>query len=110
MEALKRKKAEAAREAEAIALADRTAATEVTEAETTFAATTVTNTSAQTAKPTTTAPKKKVAKPKMTAKEKKERSVRSYIPLVDLVIDAYLSWKSRGLYLVYHSSSAEAIP
>ncbi|KAG5641120.1 hypothetical protein DXG03_005960 [Asterophora parasitica] len=69
MEALKAKR----REAEAAA-ADRTAMTEVTDAEITFAGNTTTNTSGQTSK-FGTAPKKKLGKPKLTAKEKKQRSL-----------------------------------
>ncbi|KAG5638400.1 hypothetical protein H0H81_000177 [Sphagnurus paluster] len=69
MEAIKAKK----REAEATA-ADRTAMTEVTEAEVTFSGSATTNTSAQTSK-SATATKKKTGKPKLSAKEKKERSL-----------------------------------
>lgn len=67
--------AKLAREAEAVA--DRTAMTEVTEAEMTYAGNITTSTSAQTVKSAPGA-KKKVAKPKLSAKEKKERSVHLF--------------------------------
>ncbi|KAH0579762.1 hypothetical protein H2248_002599 [Termitomyces sp. 'cryptogamus'] len=71
MEALQAKK----REVEAAAaVADRTAMTDITDIETTFADNSATNTSAQTSK-SASAPKKKPGKPKLSAKEKKERSL-----------------------------------
>ncbi|KAG6820536.1 hypothetical protein H0H93_015707 [Arthromyces matolae] len=72
MAALQAKKREA--EEAALALADKTAMTEATEAETTFTANVSTNTSGPTAKPTGIL-KKKIGKAKLTAKEKKERSL-----------------------------------
>lgn len=81
MEAVKLKAqaaAEAEAEAEAAAaasLADRTAMTDFTEGETTYAGnTTTTISSNKSGLPM----KKKAGKPKMTAKEKKERSVRCF--------------------------------
>lgn len=71
MEALKAKAA-----AQAEAAANRTAMSEVTDAEITYTANATTSTSGQTIKIVTgTGPKKKAGKPKLTAKEKKERSV-----------------------------------
>lgn len=80
MEAIK---AQAAAEAEAaaVSLADRTAMTDFTDAETTYAANTTTNFSAHSSNKSGLPTKKKVMKPKMSAKEKKERSVRFPKPL-----------------------------
>ena len=74
MEALKTK---AAAQQEGEALADRTALTEVTDAEYTVNA--IASISDHTIKTATgTGPKKKPGKLKLTAKEKKERSVRAF--------------------------------
>ncbi|GLB44102.1 putative DASH complex subunit Dam1 [Lyophyllum shimeji] len=113
MEALKAKK----REVEAAAAAaDRTAMTDVTEAETTFPGNVTTNTSGQTAK-SATASKKKPGKPKLSAKEKKERSLEiekiiSCLPLefrgsdpslrrsMETVIEGLMNSALRGVKLV----------
>ncbi|TFK34516.1 hypothetical protein BDQ12DRAFT_613537 [Crucibulum laeve] len=79
MEALRlQAEAEATRQAEAAAtaaLADKTAMTDATEADMTYANTTTTTASAQSSTKTGI-PKKKGVKPKLTAKEKKERSIQ----------------------------------
>lgn len=82
MAALEAKK----REAEA-AVADRTAMTEVTDVETTFANNVTTDTSMQTSK-SVSIPKKKLGKPKLSAKEKKERSVSLLIFQVQSLTDS----------------------
>lgn len=65
--------------AKAEALADRTALTEVTDAEMTYTINATTSSSGNTIKTATgTGPKKKPGKPKLTAKEKKERSVNAF--------------------------------
>lgn len=89
MEALKAKN-QARFEAEGAG--DRTAMTETTEFETTYAANTTTNISGQSGK-VGAAPKKKSGKPKMSAKEKKERSVCA--PLLDVHYQFIASHRSR---------------
>ena len=78
MEALKAKTEAINREREAQVLADKTALSETTEADLTYAANTTTATALSSGSNNKSggAPKKKGAKPKLTAKEKKERSVR----------------------------------
>lgn len=78
IEALKAKTEAINREREAQILADKTALSETTEADLTYAGNTTTGTalSSGSGNKSGGAPKKKGAKPKLTAKEKKERSVR----------------------------------
>ncbi|KAG6867939.1 hypothetical protein C0993_009343, partial [Termitomyces sp. T159_Od127] len=111
MAALEAKK----REAEA-AIADRTAMTEVTDVETTFADNITTDTSAQTSK-SVSIQKKKPGKPKMSAKEKKERileieKIISCLPLefrgsdpnlrrsMETVIEGLLNVAPQGIKLI----------
>lgn len=77
MEALKAKTEAINREREAQRLADKTALSETTEADLTYAANTTTATalSSGSGNKSGGAPKKKGTKPKLTAKEKKERSI-----------------------------------
>ncbi|KAG6908466.1 hypothetical protein DXG01_004469 [Tephrocybe rancida] len=94
MEALTAKK----REAEAAAAADRTAMTEATDVELTFAGNVTTNTSAQTSKSATAPKKKPSGKAKLTAKEKKERiSLRRSM---ETVIEGLLTAAPRGVKLI----------
>ncbi|KAG6898022.1 hypothetical protein C0992_007018 [Termitomyces sp. T32_za158] len=103
------------REAEA-AVADRTAMTEVTDIETTFADNVTTDTSAQTSK-SVSIPKKSSKKPKLSAKEKKERSLEiekviSCLPLefrgsdpnlrrsMETVIEGLLNVTPQGIKLI----------